>query len=293
MKRLHFIINPVSGNGRSLKVWSRLKSYLDRTGTEYDSHETSSPDHAAQLAKMYSGSNDDVILTVGGDGTAFEAAQSLLGGESSLAIIPAGTGNDFIKSLKLPYDPLKILELVLDSEPKSVDAGLINDKIFINACGIGFDVSVLDLSQGAKKYFKGIIPYLWGVLRTIIHYKPVSISLIIDGEMILTRDILVCSVANGIYIGGGMPISPESKVNDGFLDVVVVENVNRWRMIRYLPGLLSGKILTFKDTTSYRGQSITITSPDRMRLNVDGEVIPVDKAEFRIVPGGLKVFCGL
>ncbi|NLB42462.1 MAG: hypothetical protein GX815_09430, partial [Clostridiales bacterium] len=91
-------------------------------------------------------------------------------------------------------------------------------------------------------------------------------------------------------IGGGIPISPESEIDDGFLDIVVLENVNKWRMVKYLPGLLRGKILTFKDTTSYTGKKISITSPNKMRLNIDGEILPFDKAEFEIIEGRLRIF---
>lgn len=293
MKSLHIIINPVSGNGRAVKVWNRLKQRLDSLDFPYHAYETTFPGEASELTLRCIREHAEVILSIGGDGTAFEIAQNLLGTDIPLGIIPAGTGNDFVKSLRLPKDPVEILDFILGSEPSYVDIGRINEKLFINACGIGFDVSVLDYSTGAKKYFKGMLPYLWGVLRTIAHYVPTDISLSVDGMHVLSREILVCSVANGIYIGGGMPISPESRVDDGFLDVVVVENVTRMQMIRYLPGLLTGKILTFKDTKSFRGKSISIKSSGSMRLNIDGEVLPFNSAEFRIISGGLRVFCRL
>ena len=293
MKKLHFIINPVSGNGKAAGIWKKLKLKLDPAGMDYSSYETLYPGHASELTLQCISEGADIIVAVGGDGTAYEVAQNLIGTGIPFGIIPAGTGNDFIKSLKLPADPSEILDLIMRSDPTTVDAGSINGRVFINVCGIGFDVSVLEHSLKAKKFFKGMIPYLWGVIKTIVHYCPADISLTIDGKHILSRKVLVCSVANGIYIGGGMAISPESVINDGMLDIVVIEDVSRLRMIGYLPGLLGGRILTFKDTTSYKGTLVSISSASGLKLNVDGEIVPYDKADFRVIPGGLRVFCRL
>lgn len=290
MQKIHVIINPTAGNGRSAKIGKLVLDRLTELGIAYQVFETTHSGHAADLARQCVAENAKCVLSIGGDGTAFEVAQGLINTRTPLGIIPAGTGNDFIRSLKLPGTPLQVLDFILNNPARPVDIGIINEKLFINVCGIGFDVSVLDYSIKAKKYFSGMIPYLWGVLCTIAHYTPTEISLNIDGKDVLSKNILVCSIANGRFIGGGMPISPQSCIDDGLLDVVVIENVSRLRMIGYLPGLLSGKILTFKDTSSFKGKNITISSPRQMRLNVDGEIIPYDHAEFRILPGELMVF---
>jgi diacylglycerol kinase (ATP) len=139
-------------------------------------------------------------------------------------------------------------------------------------------------------YVRGMLPYLWGVIRTIIHYNSSKITLAVDGQQVLSEEILVCSIANGRFIGGGMPISPKSEIDDGLLDVVVIKNVTRPWMIRYLPGLLSGKILTFKDTLSFRGKHISVTSTKPMRFNVDGEIFPYDQVVLEIIPDALHVY---
>ncbi|MHB8963574.1 MAG: diacylglycerol/lipid kinase family protein [Saccharofermentanales bacterium] len=290
MNNIHIIINPTAGNGRSAKIGRLVLDRLSELGVAYRVFETTHSGHAEGLAQQCVAENAECVLSIGGDGTTFEVAQGLINTRIPLGIIPAGTGNDFIRSLKLPGTPLQVLDFILNHPPRPVDVGRINEKLFINVCGIGFDVSVLDYSVKAKKYFSGMIPYLWGVLCTIAHYNPTESTWNSDGKEVLSKSILVCSIANGRFIGGGMPISPESCIDDGLLDVVVVENVPRLRMIGYLPGLLSGKILTFKDTTSFKGTNITISSPRPMRLNVDGEVLPYDRVEFRILPGELMVF---
>lgn len=290
MDSLHVIINTTAGNHRAAKTGSRILKRLDEKDVHYEVFYTEFPGHAEELARRSAEKQIDTVIAVGGDGTAFEAARGLMGSSTKLGIIPAGTGNDFIKSLHLPASPMQVLDFILDHPARPVDIGTINRKPFINVCGIGFDVSVLDYSINAKKYVRGMLPYLWGVIQTIIHYHSSNITLEVDGERLISGPILVCSVANGRFIGGGMPISPDSQVDDGYLDVVVVANVPRLRMIQYLPGLLGGKILTFKDTTSYKGRHIEIKSTDAMRLNVDGEIFSYDNAVFEIQPGALHVY---
>ncbi len=287
---MHVIINPTAGNGRAEKIAVKILARLDELGIKYKAFYTAYAGHAEIFAQQSVQENIKMVLSIGGDGTAFEVARGLMHSTTCLGIIPAGTGNDFIKSLHLPNSPFKILDFILSHPARPVDVGTINGKVFINVCGIGFDVSVLDFSIKAKKYVGGMLPYLWGVIQTIIHYKPSDITLKIDGKNVLSEQILVCSIANGRYIGGGMPISPASEIDDGLLDIVVIKNVKRPRMVKYLPGLLSGKILTFEDTISYRGKIVEVTAKSSMRFNVDGEIFPYEKVTLEIVPGTLYVY---
>jgi len=272
-----------------LKVADKIFKTLDELNINYEKFYTEYPGHAKLLSKESVNLGVHCVLAVGGDGTVFEVAQGLIGSQTSLGIIPAGTGNDFIKSLELPNNPIKCLKTILDSTPKKIDIGKINDEIFMNVCGVGFDVSVLEYSLKAKKYFKGMLPYLWGVIRTIISYTPTCIKLTVDGEIKLEENVLVCCVANGIYIGGGMPISPESNIKDGLLDVVLIKNVNRLKMIKYLPGLLGGKILEFEDTVSFKGKSIKFESNEIMKINIDGEIKELAEAEFILMHGIISI----
>ena len=290
MENMHVIINPTAGNRRAEKIAAQILTRLVELGVEHRAFYTEYPGHAELLARQSAEQGARTVLSIGGDGTAFEIAQGLMNSGTSLGIIPAGTGNDFIKSLRLPNAPLAILDFILSHPARPVDMGTINGRIFINVCGIGFDVSVLDYSIKAKKYVRGMLPYLWGVIQTIIHYHSSEITLSIDGKQVLSEEILVCSIANGRFIGGGMPISPKSEIDDGLLDVVVIRNVMRPWMIRYLPGLLSGKILTFRDTRAFRGKHVSVSSARPMRFNVDGEIFPFDQAVLEILPEALHVY---
>lgn len=289
------IINPAAGNGRSKKVAKGVVERLSeknipfrRLETEYHGHATIL---ARQAAEQYA--EGDFLLTIGGDGTFLEMLQGVLGSGMPIAAIPAGTGNDFLKSLKVPADPMEALEHILSTEPRMIDVGELNGALFANECGAGFDVAVLDYAESAKKVVHGLLPYLWGVIRAIFSYRPTPMEIEADGKIIFSGDCLVFSVANGQYIGGGIHISPEADPQSGKLEVIVVQDCPRMRMIcRYLPGLLGGKILSFPDTVVHcRADTVTVRPLGEagFRVNVDGEIQNLPDCAFSVHPSALLI----
>ena len=286
---LTFIVNPAAGNGYALKIEEQLKQEMARRNLACHFVYTNAPGHATQLAKdVVQSGNCSGVVSVGGDGTAFEVACGLMNTVIPLGIIPAGTGNDFIKTVGLPKKPLEALEVILTKKPRPVDVGGLNDRLFLNVCGTGFDVIVLGYTLAAKKYCRGLLPYLVGLIRGIKHYKPVHVRFTADGHT-EERDVLICSIANGRFIGGGIAICPDASADDGMLDLVVVEHKPRWQLPFYVLPLLMGRVLQFPFTTHKRCQTVEIVSPG-MQLNIDGEIYPMDEAKFSILPGALSLF---
>lgn len=284
-----FIVNPAAGNGHALKTERLLVDQLHKLNVPHEFLHTDHPEHATELAKAASAQEGcQGVIAVGGDGTAYEVACGLMNSGVPFGIIPAGTGNDFIKTVGIPKKPLDALQAILDKQARPVDVGRLNGRMFLNVCGTGFDVQTLEYTQAAKKYVRGIFPYLIGLVRAIFSYKPVHVQFTADGET-QERDVLLCSIANGRFIGGGIPVCPDARPDDGMLDMVIVETKPRWKIPFYLPGLMMGKIDGFKITTHKRCRQMTIVSKD-MHLNVDGEILYLDKAEFEVMPGKLLLF---
>jgi YegS/Rv2252/BmrU family lipid kinase len=289
------IVNPAAGNGRSKKIAISATERLNKKNIPYRIIETTAPGDATELARQTAASyqNGDYLLAVGGDGTFLEVVQGILGSGMPVAAIPAGTGNDFLKSLHVPGDPMEALEHVLKAEPRAIDVGEINQQVFANECGAGFDVSVLDYAEKAKKHFRGLLPYLWGVLRTLVSYRPIPMVIKADGKEVFNGDCLVFSVANGQYIGGGIHISPTADPQSGKLELIIIKACSRLRMMSYLPGLLGGKILKFKDTVVHcRANRVSVHptgSPKGFRVNVDGEIRDLPYCEFTVRPSALPV----
>lgn len=285
---LYVICNPTAGNGRARKTGEMIQKALEKKGLEYEFHWTENPGHATALAKNAQNAGAETVLAVGGDGTAFEVARGLLGGPCALGVIPAGTGNDFIKTLGLPKRPEEALEYVLSHPAEKTDVGEINGALFLNEIGTGFDVSVLEHAAKAKRFVRGILPYFYGVLRTIVHFHSIPVTYSVDGAAPVTADAFVVGVANGGIIGGGIVIAPGARADDGLLDVVIVEKIAGRSLLPRLIGLMKGKILTFPETRHFRAVSVEFSSPGQ-RLNVDGEIIPAPSASIRILPGALLI----
>lgn len=286
---LTFIVNPAAGNQHALKVQSLLKQELDKRGIECRFVRTEKPGHATDLARQAASADDCTgVVSVGGDGTAFEVACGLMNTGVPMGIIPAGTGNDFIKTVGLPKKPLDALEFILTHDARPVDVGGLNDRLFLNVCGTGFDVTVLDYTTAAKKYCRGLLPYLIGLIRGIAHYKPVYVRFTADGHT-EEREVLICSIANGRFFGGGIAICPEASADDGLLDLVIAEHQPRWKLPFLVPSLLMGRIDKFSFTTHKRCREVEIYSKG-MRLNIDGEITNIDSAKFSVLQGALKLY---
>ena len=285
---LDLIVNPVAGNGLALSASRQIARELELRGLPFQVHETAYPGHATLLAREAAQRGGCTALSIGGDGTAYETACGLVFTQTSLGVIPAGTGNDFVKAIGLPRKPLDALGYILEHPARPVDMGRLNGQFFLNVCGAGFDVMVLDCAKPAKKYFKGLLPYLYGLIRAIFHYQPIPVKLTLEDGSVIEKKVLIASVANGRYIGGGIPIAPCALVDDGLLDLVIVNDVPRWKIPRYLPGLLGGRILSFPITERYLVKKVTLESPG-MRINIDGEILPMDRAEIAALPGALRV----
>ena len=286
---LTFIVNPAAGNQHALKVQNMLKQELERRGIESSFCLTEKPGHATDLAREAAQNKAcSGVIAVGGDGTAFEVACGLMNTGVPMGIIPAGTGNDFIKTVGIPKKPLEALDFILTHEARPVDVGGLNERLFLNVCGTGFDVTVLDYTLSAKKYCRGLMPYLIGLIRGIAHYAPVHVRFTADGHT-EEREVLICSIANGRYFGGGILICPEATADDGLLDLVIAEHQPRWKLPFLVPSLLMGKIDEFSFTTHKRCKEVEVFSKG-MRLNIDGEITDIDQAKFTVLQGALKLF---
>lgn len=281
---LTFIVNPVAGVGAARDAEKRLRAELDRLGREAVFLHTGEAHEAEALAREAARPGETVV-SVGGDGTASEVASGLLGTGAALGIIPAGTGNDFIKTTGIPADPVEALHFLLEKPARPIDVGLANGKAFLNVCGTGFDVMVLDHAERFKRRFHGLLPYLLGLLQAIWHYRPVQLHLNVDGHE-SDEQALICAVANGRWIGGGIPICPDARPDDGKLDLVLVGHVPRWKIPFYLPGLMSRKVLTFPFTRHLLCDRVTLRG-DSLRVQTDGEISGMASVTFEMRPGSL------
>lgn len=279
MAVIELVINPVAGKGRALRIGEEAAALLKSRGIDFAKHLTDHPRHATELAREAAGRGAETVIAFGGDGTLTETAAGLRHTRTALGVVPAGTGNDFIKTIGTPREWREALEFILTHPARPVNSGMMNDRFFLNVGGAGFDVMVLDFANAARKRLSGIGSYLYGVLRAISAFRPIPMHVEIGGNVVLDGHYMICSVGNGRFIGGGIPITPKADVTDGLFDIQLVDAVPRWKIPFYLPSLMMGTLFKHPPAHNYRASSCTLSSPG-MRLQLDGEILPVEHTHF-------------
>jgi YegS/Rv2252/BmrU family lipid kinase len=287
MKHL-FIINPAAGKGKTVNLIPEIRNYCEGTGLDYEIATTEYPGHATQIALNYSKAQKLRIYSVGGDGTLNEVLNGMAGSGSSLAVIPSGSGNDFIKSIHGEKMPADLVKSAVEGKEHLVDYARVNDKYFINISSIGFDAEVVWQGRHFKKIplITGKMVYVLGILTSIILCKNHHMDIKIDDKLISSKTLLV-AIGNGRYYGGGMLVLPDAEIDDGLFDICHAQAMKRLKILQLFPKYMKGKHATIKGVSLYKGKKVEINLDKPVPMNCDGEIFLVDKATFEIFPKGL------
>lgn len=269
---LYFIINPAASNGKAPVVWTAVKEYLDTLGQHYQYSFSDSAEHVEQLAKEAAAFPEVIVVSVGGDGTLSRVARALAFTGVAMGVIPGGTGNDFIRSFRIPVEPIAACEVLLNGKTIPLDIGEVNGSRFVNVLGAGLDAEVTADANRIFKKFSGALGYLLALLKQLIMYKPQAVRITVDGEVIETVAWLV-SVANASYYGSGMKIAPHADPQDGKADVVIVGRLNRLKFLRLFPLVYKGEHVKHSAVQVIRGTTISIESHKPLHVHADGDLL--------------------
>lgn len=287
---LHIIANKNAGNGKGAETLIKAEDYFKEINLPYTVHITEYPKHATEIAhSICSEAETEKIIVIGGDGTLNET----LGGMDNfdkipLAVLPCGTGNDFAEAAKIPFDIKENLDFILNGQPKFTDFLQMGDIRGLNAIGTGIDVDVLVRYAKHKKKTKKT--YYKSLISALIHFKPYKFSAEFNGENKKYKAFLVLA-ANGISIGGGIPASPNSVLDDGLMDIVIVDSVAKIKIPSYLMKLMKGKILSLKETHYTRTDEIEVTPENYSgTVQVDGEIYEDVKMHVKVIHDVLKIY---
>lgn len=286
---IDIIINPIAGNGHAKHVSKKIRELLEGSNIPFRYFYTKFKGHGKELAIQSVKDGAKIVLSVGGDGTTNEIIGGLINSNTALGIIPAGTGNDFVKALNMPKDPIASLHHILKSTPKPVDVGMLNDKAFLNVCGTGIDVSVLEYANQCRKYIKGNLSYIAGLFLAITKHKSNKVKIKIDDNLEIEDKFVICSVGNGRYIGGGIPITQHADVDDSYFDIIMLQDVARLAIPFYLFQLMRGTILRYNKVNYYRAKKLEITSNTPIQFEADGEVSKLSTATIRLLAKAINI----
>ena len=282
------IVNPVSGAGHAASVGQKAADILTERNIAFRYCVTESVGHATKLAKEAAERGDVTVISVGGDGTVNEIAAGLKDTQTALGIVPAGNGNDFAKAIGVPQKWEDALDFLLAQKPYLVDTGMANEHFFVNICGTGFDVMVLENMLKAKERVHGKLPYLYGIFVTLTRFKSPHMRIETSDGLVIDKPCSHFSIANGQYFGSGIRIMPLSKVDDGVFDILVIEPLTRWQILCNLPSLLKGTIISKPFSHHYQAKQCTLSAKG-MSLNLDGEIVKTDQVKFSCHPASLLV----
>ena len=279
----HFIINPVAGGGRPLRIWPLLKERLDTLGVRYEASVTQAPHDAADIAAAIP--QGVVAVAVGGDGTLNEMVRGVAPGRT-IGLIPAGRGNDFARTAGISPSPFTALQQLLEGESRPVDLPFVNGRPFLNVAGIGFDAHVAERACGARGW--GALPYLSAVMHTLRRYRPRRLTIEVDGHK-SEGEVFLLAVGNCRYYAGGMKICPSAHFDDGLLDLCIAGKLNTAEVLLALFSVFRGAHVRQRKIHYLKAHSIRVDGPGDVLIQADGEVLGSLPAEFTLKQRALNV----
>jgi YegS/Rv2252/BmrU family lipid kinase len=223
-----FVVNPFSGTSKKRNMPELIQRHLDHDRYRYDYVLTEYPKHGTKLAKDAVEQSYDIVCVIGGDGSVNEVAQSLVYTETSLAIIPGGSGNGFAEHISIPRNPIKAIQKLNQAERSLIDTGVASDHFFLNVTGIGFDALVAYKTKLNTK--RGLLPYVGTALKEAGAFRAMEMEITTHEGETIKGNYVAAVVANAAYYGYGFSISPLSSVQDGMLDIILIKET--WK-VRY------------------------------------------------------------
>jgi diacylglycerol kinase (ATP) len=288
------ILNPAARRGRSRAALASARAAFEPLGADFQV--TSRAGEEELLARTAAEGGAETIVVVGGDGTWGNVAHGIFssGAAPRLALLAAGTGNDFVKSVAVPaYDAMATARLVENGAEWRADVGLADDRVFLNCFGVGFDTAVLERLPRIP-IFRGKARYVVAALAELFSYRAraVSIEPSFGGENDAT---LLTVIANGAWYGGAFHIAPGAGPHDGLLDAVRIEDVRGIQRLALLAAAMRGTHTRNAAVKTLRGAEFTLTFSEPPVMNLDGEIRRAggSRIKVRVLPQWLRLVAAL
>ncbi|HVR72100.1 MAG TPA: diacylglycerol kinase family protein [Vicinamibacteria bacterium] len=286
--RVGAVLNPRAGVAarRALEAFRRRPRWGD-----VEVRVTAGPGDARRWAEEAARDRMDLLLVAGGDGTANEAAWGLLGSRTTLGLVPVGSGNGLARTLGIPLRPARALECLEGGVLRRMDVGMVNGRPFLNVCGAGFDATVGAEfhARGRRGGRRGLFTYVWLSLGQSLRYRSERWRLEAGDHRFEGRALLVAFV-NGRQYGGAATIAPGARLDDGLLDIVVVEDAPLPEILANAPRLFLGGIERFRRYRRLTAARAVLTGAAPALFHRDGEPEPAaDRLEVSLEPRALSV----
>lgn len=285
-RQIVFIVNPISHEIKGLDVNKIIETNLDLNQYEYKVVYTQYPQHASKLAYDALIDSADIIAAVGGDGTVNEVGRALINSKAVLAIIPVGSGNGLARHLGIPVGLTNAVKALNHACPLVVDTAKINEKTFLGFAGIGFDAHIAH--EFARFGRRGFFSYCQVALKEFYSYVTQSYVITIDGKQI-SRKAFILSFANSSQYGNDFIIAPKANVSDGYLDLVIINDIPLFSIPEFLHRFRQGTLYDSRHFETHPFKEVTIKYPV-IQAHIDGEPVTFEnEIKVTIQPKSLKV----
>jgi diacylglycerol kinase (ATP) len=307
MKPIRVILNPAAGHGNGAKLFPSIEASLKANVLDYDLVSTEHPGHATELTTQAIHEGVEMIVAVGGDGTLNEVVNGLMqskltgGPQPAIGILCAGRGNDFAGSVGIPDDLDSACKLLKLGQTRLLDIGRVTGGIhpgghyFISCVGVGFD-AVTTIEAAKLPRWGGFISFMAAIIKTIFIYNHAPLASIEFGGQTIKQRSLMISMMNGRRLGGNFLMAPDSKPDDGLLDLCIAEQMSSFQILRLVPHFIKGTQASQKRIKTGQAALIKITGLDGpLPTQTDGEIISTEGRSMlvELLPRQLKVVCPL
>ena len=298
------IVNPNSASGKTGRSWKRIHGRLEQVCGPVTVYETKAPGHAIELAAEAIDSGHRTLIVVGGDGTVNEVVNGILLKDESPAsgitvgLIPQGTGSDLRRALRVPLDEKAAVETLQSGTAASLDVmkviyrrpdGTDATRYSVNLTSFGMGGAVAARANRSSNPLGGTVTFLVATAVTTLGFGGNRVSIELDEDEL--KDVLITNVAvgNGQYHGAGMMICPRAVIDDGLLDVTVVEKMSLWEITRSIRMLYDGTIYDHPKVHFRRTKHLVATSEEPSSIEIDGEPLGHLPLEITVLPGALRM----
>ena len=291
-----FLVNPAAENGAAGRRWPELAHEAASLGLQGDTRFSERRGHLTELARE-AAADADLLVAVGGDGTVNEVVNGIAGLDVELALIPRGTGGDFVRTFGIPRKLDRAVEVALRGRTRAIDlgrgryrswAGEDEESYFANIASAGMSGAIAKRTNETSKALGGKVSYAWATVAVFSRWRSDEVRVRVDGTERAGRmhDVIV---ANGRYLGGGMKMVPEAEPDDGLLDVLLIGDLTKRDLLLTMPKTYRGKHLPHPKATLLRGTTVEIDAPEPLPVELDGEQPGTTPVRFEIVPRALRL----
>jgi YegS/Rv2252/BmrU family lipid kinase len=283
---LALIVNPAAGGGRAGRALPDVTQALTRLGLDHHVEATRSLEHARELARAAVAAGETAVA-FGGDGLIGAVAGALHGSDGVLGVLPGGRGNDFARALGIPLDPAGACEVLAGGRIQPLDLGAVGDATFVGIASCGLDSDANRIAN-ATTWLRGNLVYTFAALRALAQWRRATFTISIDGARPRTVTAYTIAAAGSSSYGGGMRLAPGARLDDGLLDVVVIADMPKLRVLALLPTVFWGGHTRYREVEVLRARTIAITASRPFTLYADGDPLAELPATVTVLPGAVR-----